>query len=329
LLKIHFKNVGQGDSIIVEWDRQGQKCIGIIDCNIYEGSNPTLDYLTASSITSIEFIILSHFHVDHFSGMADVFNYCIQKNIRVKFFYHTVSSFLSEIYNQFYTQNIYYQVEKFIKSFDPFVDSVSETILAQHYTKDHRLTENITLSFLAPQGQAYDKMAKQVARKVIGQRQTLADINKLSTIISIQSSDDECVLLTSDAAKRSFTKLRNYVSTRVLLVQVPHHGSKYNLDEKFWQNIKKQSDCPAVFSVGDVPKDKLPHVETVEFFTRNNFSVHSTNNVYGINEYFGGSVQTSSKQKTTILNNFSKLRKLVQPLISSSKYSGDQIFEFF
>ena len=93
---VNFKNVGQGDSIIIEWDDK----IGIIDCNIYKDSNPVLEYISQKDIEEIEFIILSHFHFDHFSGFPKLFDYCRDNKIKIKYFFHTIADYVLQIYDR-------------------------------------------------------------------------------------------------------------------------------------------------------------------------------------------------------------------------------------
>lgn len=72
-MRITFKDVGQGDSIILEWDKDGKKKIGIIDCNKYFGANPVLSYIKnpENKVEEIEFLILSHPHHDHFLDLKN------------------------------------------------------------------------------------------------------------------------------------------------------------------------------------------------------------------------------------------------------------------
>ncbi len=97
MLKITFKNVGQGDSIILEWLEQTQdtqqtqpkKCIGIIDCKLYQGENPVLSHIIEENYQEIDFLLLSHPHDDHFSGFLELLQHCESNHIKIKKFYHT------------------------------------------------------------------------------------------------------------------------------------------------------------------------------------------------------------------------------------------------
>lgn len=326
MITIYFKNVGQGDSIILEWERDRKKCIGIIDCNLINDTNPTLEFLISNNVSEIEFIILSHFHYDHYSGMASVFEHCMKNKIKVKYFFHSLAPFVSEILNRILnSQKIQKSIKDFFETYQNFSDFIEDSIQITRHLKDLNLNETISLSFLTPDGRVYDKMQLQLARKVNQITTTSADINKLSTIIKIYNQE-EAILLTSDSVKKNFVQLRNKITHEITLVQAPHHGSSASIDKQFWDSIKKIDKCPAVFSVGDEPKDKLPNRESVEFFANQGFDIYSTNNVYGIRDYFGY-LPTITNPKTTILNNFSKLRATTTSKLSSAKFNGTHKFD--
>ncbi len=90
-MKISFKNVGQGDSIILESNVSDNPVIGIIDCKKYAGKNPVIEHLKESQPKEILFIVLSHPHQDHFSGLYDLLEYCENRGIKIKHFVHTMS----------------------------------------------------------------------------------------------------------------------------------------------------------------------------------------------------------------------------------------------
>lgn len=326
---INFKNVGQGDSIIIEWDNEGKNNIGIIDCNLYDNNNPVLEYLSQNSITEIEFIILSHFHFDHFSGMPDLFKFCIERKIKIKWFLHTLADHVLQIYNKIFISK---KIEKAVTGFFQYLEILDKNILndlsVNYRTSSFQLSKTMSMSFLAPSEKVGRNMAKQINRKVNTKKFTYFDINKLSTITYIENNDNG-ILLTSDAVKSSFKYLHTKINKEIVLVQIPHHGSFVNIRDEFWKQLNKKDKCPAVFSVGYEPKDKLPNKETVEFIDKLGFDIHSTNSVFGINEYFNRNITNnlSNITKTKYLNHFSKKRKTTYGYhIDNAKYEGDQQF---
>lgn len=324
-MKIHFKNVGQGDSIILEWHHESEVLYGIVDCNLIDGKNPVLDFLKENQVFKIEFIILSHFHYDHFSGMAELFEYCMANKVVVRYFMHTLEPFLAEIYDRVFTsQKVQVAIKEFMDKFDAL--EVEDHFQVSMHTKKIELTGALSMSFLAPQGKTYKEMAQQLARKRNKITTTAADVNKLSTIILIENDKEECILLTADAVKKSFKLLK--VTATAVLVQAPHHGSWPNVRPEFWSGLSRVENCPAVFSVGEVPRDRLPNVETIDFFHEQSYVVHSTNFVYGVAERFGGAERNPAiQEKSALLNSFSKLKAIKSTLSDDPRYSGNQIFE--
>ena len=88
---ITFKNVGHGDSIIIEWDviekdKKKVTKLFIIDCKKVERKNPVISYLKKCVNPQIEYLIISHPHNDHYSGMLELMQYChatLQSSIAV------------------------------------------------------------------------------------------------------------------------------------------------------------------------------------------------------------------------------------------------------
>jgi len=329
LIRVSFKNVGQGDSIILEWSTNNKKSIGIIDSNIHEGNNPILEYLKENPTPVIDFIILSHFHYDHFSGMPDLFKYCLDKDIKINKFIHTFASHVLDIYNRIFTTKKEETASKsFFKYFDLLAENnIEDLILADCYTAPIQLTESEYLSFLAPTGKTYHQIAKNISRKNTGIIISHPDVNKLSTITCIQN-EKKFILLTSDAERKSFKFINKKVSKQLTAIQVPHHGSYNSINPNFWKSVKRINDCPAILSVGDEPKDKLPDRQTIEFIDKEGYNIYSTNLVYGLCDYFQLSTSTTSNAKTTCLNLFSVKRagtSITAPTIN--KYFGEKVFD--
>ncbi len=324
MVVVNFKNVGQGDSIIIEWADK----IGIIDCNLYENRNPVLDYISNKSITEIEFIVLSHFHFDHFSGMPELFKYCFEKNIKINWFFHTLAECVLQIYNKIIVRK---KIEKASSEFFKYLEILDKNVINDlhvNHKTSIELSNTMKMSFLAPIEQTGINIAKQIKRKINTKQFTYFDINKLSTVTYIEN-ESESILLTSDAVKNSFKHLQKKINKNVALVQIPHHGSFLNIHKDFWQQLNKKDNCPGVFSVGFKPTDKLPNRETVEFIDSLGFNIHSTNSVYGINEYFNfdSNNHLMNNSKTKYLNYFSKrLRIVYTDKNSNTKYNGDQRF---
>ena len=94
-MELTFKDVGQGDSIFIKWEDKDCLKVGIVDCNKYCGKNPILEEL--KSITKkflIEFVVISHGHTDHYSGVFELLEYCQNQSIEIKNFTSTLLSLI-------------------------------------------------------------------------------------------------------------------------------------------------------------------------------------------------------------------------------------------
>lgn len=328
MIKIEFKNVGQGDSIILEWESNSEKKIGIIDCNKYEGANPILDHIIINQLTHIDFIILSHFHFDHYSGFSELFEYLIENNITVGIFLHTLTADYLHIFDLLNNDQISNQeTRKFVKLFNYCQDNdifIDYDEISNNF-KHINLGKQFKLKFLSPLGSYKKELGKQRHNYLHKRTIKKPDFNIVSTIINIYSTETS-ILLTSDSVKKAFAFLMSKnVFNNIALIQVPHHGSIKNHLPAFWDKIISQN-IPAVFSVGDSAKDKLPNVEVVEYFNNSNFKVISTNCVYGINDVFN-CTKKAKKNTTTLLNSFSKLKKKTSDNLNK-RFNGSKVFVF-
>lgn len=70
-LKVHFIDVGQGDSILIESDNQYM----LIDAGEKGKSNIVIDYLEDTGVKKLDYVIATHPHSDHIGGLSDVIDY--------------------------------------------------------------------------------------------------------------------------------------------------------------------------------------------------------------------------------------------------------------
>lgn len=86
-MEITFLNVGHGDSIGLKWNDSGTEKIGIVDCKKNNNSVPTIEYLKSKeNLQFIDFIVLTHPHIDHYSGFPELLSYIKNSNIKIKNF---------------------------------------------------------------------------------------------------------------------------------------------------------------------------------------------------------------------------------------------------
>ncbi len=68
-LKVHFLDVGQGDSIFIELPNSQTM---LIDAGEKRYADVVSDYLTELAITKIDYVVGTHPHTDHIGGLADI-----------------------------------------------------------------------------------------------------------------------------------------------------------------------------------------------------------------------------------------------------------------
>lgn len=77
-LKVHFIDVGQGDSILVQFKDKNL----LIDAGPRSSSNDLLKYLKGINLTKLDYVVATHPHEDHIGGMPEII-----KNFEIGEFY--------------------------------------------------------------------------------------------------------------------------------------------------------------------------------------------------------------------------------------------------
>jgi beta-lactamase superfamily II metal-dependent hydrolase len=73
MLKLHFLNVGQGSSAVVEFTRGDCNHFGLIDSNCPLGESPrALQKLRDLACHHLSFVALTHPHDDHYGDLINV-----------------------------------------------------------------------------------------------------------------------------------------------------------------------------------------------------------------------------------------------------------------
>lgn len=284
-MNVTFKNVGQGDSIILEWESNGIKKIGVVDCNLYQNSNPVLDHIIENRLLKVEFLILSHPHLDHFSGYFELLNYFRENKISVKRFLHT--SYMTKEYLRSASRSIVGDTE-LSKLFGLLKEmrenhEIEVNIIDANPDLKIPLSENFYMEALAPSALESDKYARGVEYPFDEEISSAnPNANWLSTVLMIYNSEIN-VILTSDSEKSILSRIGKKNGGRLgndklVLAQVPHHGSKKNLNKTFWQMRKRFTDTPVVISVGDNNYGH-PAIEVIDFFENlSGYSIERTDN---------------------------------------------------
>lgn len=297
-MKITFKAVGNGDSILLEWKDKSIEKAGIVDCKTYEGQNPMLNWLKASQLQEIEFIVLSHPHVDHFSGMAALLAYCERSQIKIHRFYHTYSFDPIKLAWANVKASATNQLATLIRTVERMYNNQAIRI-AGYVSEDTiiKLSDDFFIRFLGPSQADVDRYLKAVDLLAPQNRsKTSQAANHLSTIIQIIGPHKQAIL-SSDCTHESLRRIHNRRSDDLTgqplsLVQIPHHGSINNHYLPLWLDLEKDPNSQAVISVGS-NRPSQPSFHVVKDFDQAGFEVKSTLPVHGYASYFSSRADSS------------------------------------
>jgi len=325
---ITFKNVGQGDSIIIEWTFKGQRKIGIIDCNTHCGRNRVLEHLKSNNCRAIDFIILSHPHSDHFSGFNELFEYCENEGIIIQRLFH--SSFTEPKYLRSSVKG--FKAENELSSFFLKIHQGKKSGLIKYQSfaiderKPFQLTDDIRLEFIAPSTDEFDKFSTKSFTKSEENKHSASHGNWLSTIVKIYSND-WFVLLTSDAEsatlKRALHQGKNRIEGSLILCQAPHHGAKKNHSNEFWRYLKSDS-AKCVISVGDNNYGH-PSEHVIKKFRQYGYEVYATNAQNLVND-FSDEVRERIHIKDQLLKTIDAF-DTINDSTNTHRYIGDKQFK--
>jgi len=279
--KVIFKNVGQGDTIILEVVSGNLYKIGIIDCKLTKvgvvqnkedkKQNVVEEYLEKlkkeNKKFSIEFVAISHPHQDHYDGMASLFEYFYNEKIHVNTIYHTfLLRTVVERYVPVSFGKLYNKFTKALADYSNCYNEQSEMSSSSQLIFDE---DKVKITCFSPSDEEKTEAILQLLIQATEKkgRKLVSKINKFSnfksSILKIDNKlKGESVLLTSDAEKSSFIRINKSFPNKKSLfwdtaynfisVQIPHHGSIENYEDVFWDNVKKHSpNTEVIISVGD------------------------------------------------------------------------------
>jgi beta-lactamase superfamily II metal-dependent hydrolase len=293
-MKITYKDVGQGDSILLEWENDGVKKIAIIDCNKKGKANPVLEHIIKNRYSEIELIVLSHPHRDHFSGLFQLFNYTEKKGIIIKNFAHTLHWSATNYWKYFEVSSS--DTRLLSKTISKWGDLKKKKLITRfHGLQDNvslPIDEDLSLSFLSPCHGDAEEFQRIVENDADGNiKEASQAANHLSTVILLSKSDLN-ILFTSDAEVLNLQNILSqypklFEKRLFQLCQLPHHGSVKNHFHNFWQIVKTDhiQGRHAIASAGKHRTYNHPSFEVLEYFHNNGYTIHCTNILNGMKEY--------------------------------------------
>ena len=236
--ELHFIDVGQGDSILIQRGNYQILIDGGPDDSVLAG----LGKIMPLDDKELEIVVLTHPHADHLTGLN-----LILDRYKVDQIYGSAVVYNSDQYISFLSK-----IKE--KKIDFSVPEKGKTIIP---------FANSTLRFLWP-GSDY-------------QQKTIENINN-SSVVSQFCYFQQCVLLTGDIEKDEQDKMLDYYKDdlavfKSALYKVPHHGSSNGANDRIYQAVMPKY---SIISVGKKNSYGHPSNVALKLSEQNNSQILRT-----------------------------------------------------
>jgi beta-lactamase superfamily II metal-dependent hydrolase len=323
-IKIKVRPCGQGDSIIIEWnDDDDIPRIGLIDCN-KKNNNPSkiYHYIANKNYERIDFIVMTHPHTDHYSGIEELLNLCLRRNkpIIIKQFIHSCQSSKKYMSSRAYFKMLHKTSELYLKNLRKLFVSIIKFRKEGKIGKERPIGDLATIDLnssyhlicVSPSDFERDEFEKIEHKKenLYNEAPNNPAANFLSISLALFNKDNrKCMaLFTSDCEEKTIVRFTKntcidyfpFMKETIPLIQIPHHGSQENHHQPFWENIIIK-DSHSFISVGNNqwghPSDKVIRYfrekhkfsstaigQLGKFFNDDRYRIWSKNDAKGLND---------------------------------------------
>jgi beta-lactamase superfamily II metal-dependent hydrolase len=282
MLGIHIFNVGQGDSILVEFPEGSW---GVVDCknDSISGMPSALEFLVRAGITSLAFVCLTHPHADHYSGLVPILDH-FEDNIEKLWMFRLDSihwaKFLEVKHNAATTPKRRGRFNQLYEIFRHYAEKLKEDRV-ELLDANVRLPSigGVEIDCLAPRPRELGAYQSSLARWAERPTEYKADENRLSTVLRLKYGQTT-VILGADARTESWIDIdretrRRGDSTAANLVKVSHHGSKEGYFSRAWESMSKPNLTHGAISSGS--KYGHPDREVIGALRELKVRLHCTN----------------------------------------------------
>jgi len=284
---IHVLNVGQGDSIVLDFAPTKRKRIwGLVDCFSTKDKARTSPFEFVKKRKVASFICLTHPHEDHYKGMLEILEFFDKGRRKIKKFWHfgldkdTLKCITSKHIRK-KRPNELWQLNTFIfkKKHRPKIDF--DYFSKNWYCILGSKRGKITIKALSLISEKIVEEFKRIRGK------TNLKKNRLSVALVVMFGNKKIkrsILLGSDTDADSWNEIlqkwKEYCNTEGInkkfdFIKVSHHGSKDGNIKELWNNFTKGNETVAVISTGC--KGEMPHPDTIETILRSEVKLYSTN----------------------------------------------------
>jgi len=244
-LTLTFIDVGQGDSILIEFPKGKRMLIdggGLYEDRFDIGKNVIAPFLWKKKIRRIDFLVLTHPDPDHLKGL----NF-IASHFSIGQFWDNGLRSDSEFYSRLEETLLRKKVDRFFLS----------------EKTPQKIINGVQISFLNPPG--------KVESQRVGRNTSF--FNNHSLVIKLLFKNIK-VLLTGDIEMEvEYRLIREGYALRADILKIPHHGSASSSTPLF---IEKVKPTYAILSVGERNIGRLPHPEVLKRYEHLGSTIYRT-----------------------------------------------------
>ncbi|WP_025161849.1 ComEC/Rec2 family competence protein [Paraclostridium bifermentans] len=262
-LQIAFLDVGHGDTIVISFIEDGIKKGIIIDCN---DPIKTKNYIIKNNIQVIDYILITHLHLDHYRGVNSLIDILRKNEIEVNTICWEKDRYLREDesekknYRTFTAMLEENHINNGIGYMSKRFDSNNYKSLESGNIKDLSINIVYPNSFVA---NYFDDK----------------NVNNTSTVVKIDFKDFR-IVLPGDLEGEGWYMLEQYLpDLNSDILKSPHHGGSFESGDKSL-SVEEVIDLVnpkyMVISTGQNDKYRHPSKKTIEYSTCKNIKVLCT-----------------------------------------------------
>ncbi|MCT4593935.1 MAG: MBL fold metallo-hydrolase [Anaeromicrobium sp.] len=265
-LRIAFLDVGHGDSIVITiTDKKGINRAIVVDT---PNSIKTKNYIKNNNVDVIDYIFITHFHTDHYSGINSLVESLVSEGIEVK--------------------NICWEKDKVLRTEDEQTNyALFTTKLFQNHLKlgigciskkfDNNEYKNLYMDDVDGVKIRIIYPNTLASNSVIGK-----NINNTSTVLKIEYNGIK-VILPGDLEGEGWNFLKSYIEDKELIkcdvLKMPHHGDYFNkkvnsIDTK--EIIDLTDPSYAIISTANNKLYNHPDKDTIKYLKDKDINIFCT-----------------------------------------------------
>jgi competence protein ComEC len=244
-LKLSFIDVGQGDSILIEFPKGKRMLIdggGLYEDRFDTGKNVIAPFLWNKKIRRIDTLVLTHPDPDHLKGL----------------------NFIASEFSigQFWDNGFQAESESFLQLWGTLNEKKIRTKSLNEETSPQTIN-GVEISILNPPAWRVTQNRTHHPR----------DVNNASLVMRLRFKNVS-VLLTGDIGKEAEERMvRRDYPLKSDIIKVPHHGSSTSSSRLFLERVKPTY---AILSVGERNIGRLPHAEALKRYRQLGAALYRT-----------------------------------------------------